>query len=73
MARSVNEMNLHELHELTGYVDAIARRDVLVRLGIVETEDARLRLIQEFDRRLKETSGERTTRDDAFRLALLGL
>ncbi len=73
MARSVNEMNLHELRALTRYVDAIARKDVLVRLGIVEVDDAKQRLITEFDRRLQETSSARGSEDEAFKLALLQL
>ncbi len=73
MARSVNEMNLRELQALTRYVDAIARRDVLVQLGIVEVEEARQHLLVEFDGRLKEASEANATRDESFRLALLHL
>lgn len=73
MARSVNEMNLRELQALTRYVDAIARRDVLVQLGIVEVEEARQRLVAEFDGRLREASRANATRDETFRLALLHL
>ncbi len=73
MVRSINEMTLQEHEELTRYVEAIARRDVCVQLGIADAEAIRLRLRSEFDRGLRLASTREPTRREAFRSALLSL
>ncbi len=70
MARSINEMTLEEHRALTRYVEAIASRDVCVRLGLEDAEAARLRLRATFDRRLRLASTVAGTRNDAFIAAM---
>ena len=71
--RSINEMTLDEQRVLARYVQAIAEKDITVRLGLVDPEAVQLRLLADFDRCLRSASTCETRRVEAFKLALHAL
>ncbi len=70
MSRSINEMTLQEHRVLTAYVDAIARRDPCVQLGLVDPDAARQSLRRRFDQGLRVASATQLTPNEAFVAAL---